>query len=76
MEFIKFMFSSFWIFIGFLAIITSLLVIIFYGIFEIIRAIKIPKLKNDDAKDILNRLLDDDNNRNNKIDESINSKDN
>lgn len=76
MEFIKFMFSSFWIFIGFFAIITSLLVIIFYGIYEIIRAIKIPKLKNDDAKDILNRLLDDDNNRNNKIDESINSKDN
>lgn len=76
MEFIKFMFSSFWIFIGFFAIITSLLVIIFDGISDIIRAIKIPKLKNDDAKNILNRLLDEANNQNNKIDESINSKDN
>lgn len=66
MEFIKFMFSSFWVYIGISILITVILVILFDGIADIIRAIKTPKIDDEQLKNIFKKLLnninDDQNN--------------
>lgn len=66
MEFIKFMFSSFWVYIGISILITVILVVLFDGIADIIRAIKMPKIDDEQLKNIFKKLLnsinDDQNN--------------
>ena len=66
MEFIKFMFSSFWVYIGISILITVILVVLFDGIADIIRAIKMPKIDDEQLKNIfktlLNNINDDQNN--------------
>lgn len=66
MEFIKFMFSSFWVYIGISILITVILVVLFDGIANIIRAIKMPKINDEQLKNIFKKLLnninDDQNN--------------
>ena len=66
MEFIKFMFSSFWVYIGISILITVILVVLFDGIANIIRAIKMPKIDDEQLKNIFKKLLnninDDQNN--------------
>ena len=66
MEFIKFMFSSFWVYIGISILITVILVVLFDGIADIIRTIKMPKIDDEQLKNIFKKLLnsinDDQNN--------------
>ena len=66
MEFIKFMFSSFWVYIGISILITVILVVLFDGIADIIRVIKMPKIDDEQLKNIFKKLLnsinDDQNN--------------
>ena len=66
MEFIKFMFSSFWVYIGISILITVILVVLFDGIADIIRAIKMTKIDDEQLKNIFKKLLnsinDDQNN--------------
>lgn len=66
MEFIKFMFSSFWVYIGISILVTVILVVLLDGIADIIRAIKMPKIDDEQLKNIFKKLLnninDDQNN--------------
>lgn len=66
MEFIKFMFSSFWVYIGISILITVILVVLFDGVADIIKAIKMPKIDDEQLKNIFKKLLnsinDDQNN--------------
>lgn len=60
------MFSSFWVYIGISILITVILVVLFDGIADIIRAIKMPKIDDEQLKNIFKKLLnninDDQNN--------------
>ena len=60
------MFSSFWVYIGISILITVILVVLFDGIADIIRAIKMPKMDDEQLKNIFKKLLnninDDQNN--------------
>ena len=60
------MFSSFWVYIGISILITVILVVLFDGIANIIRAIKMPKIDDEQLKNIFKKLLnninDDQNN--------------
>lgn len=60
------MFSSFWVYIGISILITVILVVLFDGIANIIRAIKMPKINDEQLKNIFKKLLnninDDQNN--------------
>ena len=60
------MFSSFWVYIGISILITVILVVLFDGIADIIRAIKMTKIDDEQLKNIFKKLLnsinDDQNN--------------
>ena len=60
------MFSSFWVYIGISILITVILVVLFDGIADIIRAIKMPKMDDEQLKNLFKKLLnninDDQNN--------------
>ena len=60
------MFSSFWVYIGISILITVILVVLFDGVADIIKAIKMPKIDDEQLKNIFKKLLnsinDDQNN--------------